>query len=638
MQRRFPTRNTLAIIGAAFFFFSSCAASTQAHALDQTTHPNSSSKAHIERIEPSSWWVGMHSPNLQLMVYGKQMQGLEARIHYPGVKIVKSSVSNNPNYLFLDLLISPDAAAGTIEIEWLKDQQVQFKSSYPLHARRAGSAQRLGFTPADAIYLLVPDRFANGDTRNDTITGMRDPAQRSAPGGRHGGDLQGLTKHLDYISGLGFTMLWPTPLVENDQAINSYHGYAATDFYRVDPRFGSNEDYRQMVIHAKKHGMGVIHDVVLNHIGSQHWWMQDLPSHDWLNQHPTYVETNHVRATIQDPHASLEDRTKFADGWFVQTMPDLNQKNPYLANYLIQNAIWWIEYADLSGLRVDTYSYSNKEFLAQWSKRITDEYPLINLVGEEWSMNPAIVAYWQKDKINQDGYRSYMPSMMDFSVYENLHTSLVGGKDGKADIGKLYLAATDDFQYAHPENLTIFEGNHDTPRIFSALNRDPALLKMALVYLATMRGIPQMFYGTEILMTSPKKRDDGKVRGDFPGGWPGDQVNAFSGEKLSKQSKSTQDFVRALFNWRKSEKAIHDGKFLHFLPQDDCYVYFRISAKKTIMVVMNRKEKSQSLKTSRFAEVLQSFSEARDVLNGSTQDVRQQIQIEGKTARIFELK
>lgn len=637
MQRRFPTRNTLAIIGAAFFLAASFPSlSAPLPKLQPQDHSKTSTR--VERVEPSSWWVGMQSPALQLMVYGKHLGGLEARIQHPGVTLVKSSRTENANYLFLDLLIAPDAAVGKVEIEWLKDQQVQFKSEFTLNARRPGSAQRLGFTPADAIYLIVPDRFANGDTRNDSIIGMLDPAKRSDPGGRHGGDLQGMTEHLDYIAGLGFTMLWPTPLVENNQAINSYHGYAATDFYRVDPRLGNNEDYRQLVVQAKKRGVGVIHDVVLNHIGSQHWWMQDLPSHDWLNQHPSYVETNHVRATVQDPHASIEDRNKFADGWFVKTMPDLNQKNPYLANYLIQNAIWWIEYADLSGLRVDTYSYSNKEFLAQWSKRITDEYPLINLVGEEWSMNPAIVAYWQKDKVNQDGYRSYMPSMMDFSVYENLHTSLVGGKDGKADIGKLYLAATDDFQYAHPENLTIFEGNHDTPRIFSALNRDPALLRMALVYLATMRGIPQMFYGTEILMASPKKRDDGKVRGDFPGGWPGDQVNAFSGKNLSQQSKATQDFVRALFNWRKSEKAIHDGKFLHFLPQDDCYVYFRISNKKTIMVVMNRKETSQHLNASRFNEVLKGFSKVRDVLSGSTQDIRQHIKIEGKTAHIFELQ
>lgn len=636
MQRRFPTRNTLAIIGAAFFFCASFG--SLAEPAPKFQQDSANIKAKVERIEPASWWVGMHSPTLQLMVYGKHLDGLEARVQHPGVSLVKSSRTDNLNYIFLDLLISPDAAVGQVDIEWLKDQQVQFKSQFTLNARTPGSAERQGFTPADAIYLVVPDRFANGDPRNDSMPGMLDPANRSNPGGRHGGDLQGLAQHLDYIAGLGFTMLWPTPLVENNQAINSYHGYATTDFYRVDPRFGSNDDYRQLVVQAKEHGMGVIHDVVLNHIGSQHWWMQDLPAKDWLNYRQSYVETNHVRATVQDTHAAQIDRQKFTNGWFVKTMPDLNQKNPFLATYLIQNAIWWIEYADLAGLRVDTYSYSDKDFLAQWSARIMAEYPRLNLVGEEWSMNPAIIAYWQKDKVNHDGYRSAMPSMMDFPVYESIHNSLVAKPNQAADLNQLYLAAANDFQYAHPEQLTIFEGNHDTPRIFSALGQDPALLKMALVYLATMRGIPQMFYGTEILMTSPQKRDDGKVRGDFPGGWNNDNINAFNGKNLPLATKQMQDFVRQLFQWRKSEKAIHQGRFLHFIPENNCYVYFRISDKKTIMIVMNRQEQAQDLDAARYSEVLRSFTKARDVLNGSTQDIRQRIKIEGKTARIFELQ
>lgn len=598
----------------------------------------------------------MHSPQLQIMVYGEKIAELRARLNYAGVRLLQQTSLDNPNYVFLDLEISAQAAAGKLKIEWYSADQAgtsasMAESEIELMERRPQSAQRHGFTSADAIYLIVPDRFANGSSANDSVAGMREAAKRSDPGGRHGGDLTGLRQHLDYIAGLGFTMLWPTPLVENDQVINSYHGYAATDFYRVDPRFGSNRDYQLLVREAKQRGIGVIHDVVLNHIGSYHWWMRDLPSKDWINQHDAYVETNHVRATVQDPHASKHDQARFEQGWFVQTMPDLNQSNPYLANYLIQNAIWWIEYADLAGLRVDTYSYSNKHFLALWSKRILDEYPKLNLVGEEWSMNPAIVAYWQKDKINQDGYRSYLPSMMDFSVYDSLHLALSGkhadeskSAQHKPDMHHLYLAATNDFQYAHPDNLTIFEGNHDTPRIFSSLGKDPALHRMALVYLATMRGIPQMFYGTELQMSSPQKRDDGKVRGDFPGGWQDDPIDAFNGKGLSVQTRQAQEFVRKLFNWRKNETVIHHGTFIHFIPENNCYVYFRVGAensansqKKVIMVVLNRNERTVKLDMKRYAEVIGKAQQGRDVLQEKNIHLGPSLSVAGKSASIVEI-
>ncbi len=591
----------------------------------------------IQRIEPASWWIGMKNPEVQLMVYGKNIAELSPQVQHPGVSIKQVHRSDNPNYLFIDLNITSKTKPGVLVINFLHAQKVMSSIDFHLQTRRTNSAQRAGFSPRDAIYLLMPDRFANGDKGNDNQKNYTDRLARDVPGGRHGGDIQGMRQHLDYIAKLGFTMLWPTPLMENAQAINSYHGYAATDFYRIDPRFGSNADYQQFAKEAKSKNIGVIQDVVLNHIGSQHWWMQDLPSKDWLNFPQQYTETNHIRSTLQDTRAAQIDKRKFADGWFVKTMPDLNQRNPFLAKYLIQNSLWWIEFADLSGLRTDTYSYSDKEFLANWSQAVMEEYPNLNIVGEEWSMNPNIVAYWQRGKQNHDGYRSFVPSLMDFSVYQALHASLVGGYGKDADMMTMYEAIANDFIYADPDNLTIFEGNHDTPRIFSALNEDIALNKLVFAMLATLRGIPQMFYGAEILMTSPKQRDDGKVRGDFPGGWEDDHVNAFTGKNLSVAQQEMQNFVTRLFNWRKSATAIHQGKLLHFIPENNCYVYFRTHDKQKIMIIINRNEKSLQLDLTRFNEVLQKPHQAREIISNQNLVLERTLKVNAKTAMILEL-
>lgn len=612
--------------GAVFFFFLFNLAQAQ------------TSNYQVQHLEPASWWIGMKHPEVQLMVHGIKIAELTPVIDYPGVSIQKVQRSDNPNYLFIDLLIADSSLAGEVEIRFQQDQKIVTRHSFQLQQRRSASAQRQGYTPRDAIYLLMPDRFANGDRNNDSVSGYSDKLARQIPGARHGGDIQGIREHLDYIAEMGFTMLWPTPLMENAQVINSYHGYAATDFYKVDPRFGSNFSYQQLVQDAKQKGLGVIQDIVLNHIGSNHWWMKDLPAKDWLNYPGTYTETNHIRSTIQDTHAAQSDKRRFADGWFVKTMPDMNQRNPFLATYLIQNSLWWIEYADLSGLRTDTYSYSDKDFLARWSQRIMDEYPKLNIVGEEWSMNPNIIAYWQRDKLNHDNYRSSMPSMMDFPVYQALHTSLIGDAGKPADMMTMYEAIANDFIYPHPDQLTIFEGNHDTPRIFSALNEDVALNKLAFVMLATLRGIPQMFYGAEILMTSPKQRDDGKVRGDFPGGWNGDQVNAFSVKNLSVAQQDMQTFVRRLFNWRKQQTAIHTGKLIHFLPENNCYVYFRIAGEKSVMVVINRNDKNTELDLARFAEILRPAQKAHEVITGQDLVLEQKLKLQANNALILELK
>lgn len=625
------------LIFAALFSVPALANSTTKHSNELIQAPHQVTQKIVERVEPPSWWVGMKQTQLQLIIYGKNVGKSIAKTHYAGVRVISNQSLENPNYLVVNLNIEPTAQAGNVLFSLVQSNKKMGEFSYQLEARKNGSAQRTSFTPADAIYLLMPDRFANGDSSNDNHPSMRESANRQEPGGRHGGDILGIRQHLNYIAQLGFTMIWSTPLLENNQATYSYHGYSATDFYQVDPRYGSNEDYRLMVKEAKQLGIGFIHDVVLNHIGSFHWWMKDLPSTDWLNYPKQYTETNHIRSTVQDPHAAQADRDKFAQGWFTQTMPDLNQRNPYLANYLIQNTLWWIEYTDLSGIRTDTYSYSDRAFLAQWSKRITQEYPHINIVGEEWSMNPAIVAYWQKDKVNQDGYRSYVPSMMDFSVYENLHKSLLDEGNKKADISLLYQTIANDFQYAHPENLTIFEGNHDTPRLFSQLDEDIALNKMAMMMLATLRGIPQMFYGTELLMTSPRQRDDGKVRGDFPGGWKDDVSDAFQQRNLTQEQEEFQSFIRQLFNWRKTATAVHNGKLIHFIPENNCYVYFRTIGKQKIMVVANRLEQDQTINLHRFNEVIQSQKTGKDVLTGQSVALDTGFVIKAKSAMIIDI-
>ncbi len=592
----------------------------------------------IDHLEPPSWWVGMKHGPLQLMVHGEQIADLTPSLSYPGLAIKEVIRVASRNYLFIDLEISQEALPGEFLLRFTQKGQTVLSQPYRLDARAKDSAQRRGFGPADAIYLIVPDRFANGDQNNDSVTPLKEKANRADPAGRHGGDLQGIGAHLDYVAGMGFTQIWSTPLTENNQPEASYHGYASTNLYQVDARFGSNEEYRDLVDKAKHKGLGFIQDVVLNHIGSGHWWMKDLPSADWLNFQDKFVVTNHKRTTIQDPHASLADRKRFSNGWFVESMPDLNQRNPLLANYLIQNNLWWIEYAGLSGFRVDTYPYSDPLFLSRWSQRIIDEYPNFNMVGEEWTSNPAIVSYWQKGKVNSDHYLSYTPSMMDFPLYYALQEGLMGEDGDRTGLSVLYESLANDFQYPAPENLVIFEGNHDTNRIFSELAQDDGLYRMAMVYLATMRGIPQFTYGTEILMTSPKQRDDGRVRADFPGGWPGDAVNAFSGRGLGKAQSQAQQFLRRLLTWRKGASAIHGGKLMHFVPEQGTYVYFRYDGTKRVMVVFNKNLKPATLELSRFHEMLTPQSAGTDVFSGQRFSLSQTLTLPARSAMILEVE
>ncbi|AVR98315.1 glycoside hydrolase family 13 protein [Pseudoduganella armeniaca] len=600
----------------------------------------------IDHVEPAFWWTGMQHKTLQLLVHGPALAELRPALDYPGVRVAAVTRLASPNYLFIDLAIDDSARPGSFDIAFTAAGTTRpaLRQRYELRARAPGSAQRQGFGPADVIYQVMPDRFANGDPANDSVAGMADKVDRVNGGGRHGGDLAGMTAHLDYVAALGFTQIWPTPLVENDMPAFTYHGYAATDFYRIDRRYGSNEDYRRFVQAARERGIGVIQDVVLNHIGSRHWWMQDLPAPDWIGYQGKPVLTAHHRTATMDPYGSRADARNFTEGWFATAMPDLNQANPLLANYLIQNAIWWIEYAGLSGLRVDTYGYSNPDFLTEWSRRLMAEYPRLNLVGEEWSTRVPVVARWQRGKRNFDGYVSHMPSMMDFPLNDALRKGLASAAannhDGGFSLTDLYETLSLDYLYPDPSSLVLFEGNHDLPRAFSILHEDVALWRMAMTYVLTAPRIPQLYYGSEILMTSTTQgRDDASYRRDFPGGWPGDTVNAFTGAGLAPAQREAQAWLKKLLNWRKNASVIHHGRTLHFGPEHNTYIYFRHGGQAKVMVALNKNAAATTLPLARFGEMLAGIKRGRDVASGAVFDLAQDtVTLPARSALILELE
>ncbi|MEN0038616.1 MAG: glycoside hydrolase family 13 protein [Cellvibrio sp.] len=592
----------------------------------------------VKHLEPANWWVGMKYHQVELMVHGENISATTPAIAYPGVTIFETKKTDNPNYLFVTIEVAASAKPGKFAIDFKLDGVKKSSFSYSLLAREKNSANRQGFTARDAIYLITPDRFANGNPKNDSVAGMTEQPDRANKGGRHGGDIAGMTQHLDYIAKMGFTQIWPNPLTENNQPTYSYHGYAATDLYLVDARYGTNDDFKNFVAKAKQKNIGVIQDIILNHIGSKHWWMSDMPARDWLNFPDKYTETTHRRTTIQDPYAAPADKELFVSGWFTTGMPDLNQRNPQLARYLIQNTIWWIEYAGLSGVREDTYGYSDEKFLSQWAQIVMEEYPNFNMVGEEWSGNPAVVAHWQKGKQNKSGHVPYITSMMDFPIYDALRLALYEKEGWDTGIIRLYETLADDFIYPDPFNLVIFPENHDTSRIYSYLNEDVDLFKMAMVYMATMRGIPQFYYGSEVLMTSPRERDDGAVRADMPGGWKGDNKNAFTGKGLSAKEKDAQAYIKTLLNWRKNAEVIHRGKLQHFAPVDGIYVYFRYLDNRAVMVVLNKNPETKTLDLQRFKGLLTGKTKAVDALAGSKLDITKPLTLSPKASLVIDLQ
>ncbi len=594
----------------------------------------------IERIEPQNWWVGMKYNTVTLLVYGKDIADLQPAISYANVQLIKKDTVENKNYLFITLKINAAAKPGNVKINFSKKGKVVLTRDFPILQREKNSAERESYTQKDAICLIVPDRFSNGDTANDIIPALLETGiDRNNEDKRHGGDIQGIIDHVDYIKSLGFTQIWCTPLLENNEPQYSYHGYAATDFYKIDPRFGTNELFKQFVREAKKRNIGVIWDVVLNHCGTEYYFIKDLPAKDWINFSDTHTRGNFLKTTLTDIYATEIDKKEYTDGWFDSQMADLNQRNPLMAKYLIQNTIWWIEYAGLSGLREDTYSYADKNFLAVWTKAILDEYPNFNIAGEEMSRIIAQTSYWQKDKKNFDGYRSYLPTLMDFSLNDNIVSSLNTTNYWFSTWRDTYQSIGQDYQFPHPDDQLIFPDNHDLDRFYSRLNKRFDNWKLGMAMYMTMRGIPQFLYGTEVLMTNEKAGSDGQRRGDFYGGWKNDLKNAETGQGLTDTEAAAKAYFSKLLNWRKTNSAITNGKFIHYAPQkNDVYVYFRYNDKQKVMVLLNKNSDSARLDINRYAQMIANKFKAKDIISDREINVENTLTIPPKTAMILEIE
>jgi glycosidase len=590
----------------------------------------------IDRIEPPSWFTGMKETSLQLMVYGKEIGSFNVFTDYPGVKITTLVKTNNPNYLFVNLNISSNTLPGNITLIFTRGKQ---KLTYNYLLLAHPSEPAMGFNTSDVIYLLMPDRFANGDPANDNVEGMLEKADRTNPNGRHGGDLKGIADHLNYIKDLGVTGIWLNPFLENNQSSFSYHGYSITDLYRVDPRYGSNEEFKDLVSKAHNMGLKLVMDMIFNHIGSGHWWMKDLPSSDWVHQFSSFTRTNYRASAYMDPYAAKSDADQMEKGWFDNTMPDLNQSNPLVEIYLIQNSLWWIAYFGIDGIRMDTYPYPEKNMMSRWAKRVTDEFPGFFIVGEVWYQQEALTAYWSFNKINSDGYESNLPSVTDFPLSLATHRAFNEPDSWTDGVARFYLILSQDFLYSDPFRNVIFLDNHDLTRYFTQTGMRPDIYKMALAFILTTRGIPQFYYGTEIVMEGDKNRGDGFLREDFPGGWNGDAKNAFTGQKLSETEKDAYTFAKKLLKWRKGKEVIHSGQLKQFIPENNLYVYFRYNAKETVMVVLNNSDKeTRTITRDRYLEAMNGFTHGYEVITGAEINDLSSFKISPKTAMIIELK
>lgn len=580
----------------------------------------------IERVEPPHWWVGFKNNKLQLLVKNPNIANSTPKISKTGISIKKVTKADSPNYLFIDVEISETAKAGLFNIDFTSEDGATKTKTYELKNRVKKAEDYIGFSSADAVYLITPDRFANADTSNDINSSLLEKnIDRTDDYARHGGDIKGITTHLEYIDSLGFTAIWPSPLLTNNMPKQSYHGYAITDFYGVDPRFGTLDEYKQLAIKSKEKGIKLIMDQVANHCGLEHWWMKDLPFKNWVNYQDKFINNkpvtiaNHKRTSNQDIYASKADKKEMTDGWFGNHMPDLNQRNPFLATYIIQNSIWWIETLELGGIRQDTYPYPDKDFMANWAGAIMEEYPNFSIVGEEWSYNPLLIAYWQKNNPNKDGYESNLTSTMDFAMQKNIIDALNEDETWGTGFIKTYEGLANDFAYQSPIDIMAFLDNHDMDRVYTQLNENVENTKMAVAYLALLPRIPQFYYGTEILMqNTAKPGDHGLIRTDFPGGWDTDTTNAFTGKGLTNNQKEMQRFMSNLLNFRKQSKAIHKGKTIHFAPQNGIYVLFRILNNEIVTIILNKNEDPYQLDLSRFKEVGLDGKKVTNIFNGET--------------------
>lgn len=594
--------------------------------------------AQIDKMEPPFWYEGMNKSEIQVLFYGKNIAENTVAVSN-NIVITNVTKTENPNYVFVTI-DTKNVSAQTLKFTF-KNGKKSFTKDFELKKRRENSALRKGFDASDVVYLLMPDRFANGNESNDSSPKLQEKANRELHGGRHGGDVQGIIDNLDYINELGATAIWSTPMCEDNDKGYSYHTYGQSDVYQIDARYGSNDDYKRLASEMHKRDMKLIKDYVTNHWGAEHWMFKDMPTYDWFHQFPGYAQSNYRMTTQYDTNASKRDAKYCMDGWFVPSMPDLNQSNPLVLNYLIQNAIWWVEFADLDGFRVDTYSYCDKDGIAKWTKAVMDEYPYFNIVGEVWMHDQAQISYWQKDSpISKiQSYNSYLPSVMDFTLHDVFGTVFNEDNPSWNDgMIKFYDNFVNDFLYDNPNNLLIFLENHDTGRINEIYKNDFKKYQLGMTIIATMRGIPQIYYGSEIGMAGDKGKGDADIRQDFPGGWKADKNNAFTNSGRTASQKKYFDFSKKLLNWRKNKDVIHNGKLTHYIPENNVYVYFRYNDLESVMVIVNNDNKKHQISNSHFAESLMNYSSGKDILSNQNFDLKQDILIEGKSSLILELK
>jgi glycosidase len=584
------------------------------------------------------WWVGMHNPNLQLIVHGNNIASRQVKLNYPGVKLVAVHKVENSNYLFIDLQIFSSASPGTFPIKFVRAGEKDLVYDYQLKTRNHSANRAQGVTDKDFIYLIMPDRFSNGDPTNDSKPGMNEiGVHRDSMYSRHGGDIQGIMNHLAYLKDLGVTAVWLTPEIENNERHASYHGYAVTDHYKVDPRYGTNELYKQFVEKCHAMGLKVIKDLVHNHVGTEHYFIKDMPMKSWVHQWPKYTNSNFRDMAVEDPHASEIDKKVMLDGWFDRHMADMNENNPYVQKYITQNHIWWVEYAGVDGFRLDTYPYNDAQYMSQWAQDVKAEFPNLSIFGETLVWSTANQAFFVEGNTVNRGLDTHLPGVTDAVVKDAIAEAL-NGKEGWTDgVNRLYAILAQDFLYKNhnPVNNVVFLDNHDMSRFFSIVGENVDKFKSGFAMLLTLRGIPQMYYGDEILMKN-FDAPDGLVREDFPGGWPGDKVNKFTAEGRTKSENDVFDYIRKLANYRKHTAALQTGKMMQFIPEHGVYVYFRYDAQKTVMVVYNSNEKESAITTQRFAERIKTAKQAQNVITGEKVDLSK-ITIPAKTTFVLEL-
>ena len=594
----------------------------------------------VNKIDPPFWYAGMQNPELQLMVYGEDIGNSSVTVNYPGVSLSSTVKLESPNYLIVYLRLEKDVKPGKVALTFAQGKKKIVKE-YELKARGKKSCEHKGFDASDALYLLMPDRFANGNPDNDQIPGMAEyKVDRNDPNARHGGDLAGIEQNLDYFSDLGITALWFTPVLENNMTGGSYHGYATTDYYKVDPRFGTNEEYQQLISKCHDRGIKIVMDMIFNHCGSDHPWMKDIPSHDWFNNLDNYVQTNHDKEAYFDPYVSDYDKETMLNGWFVPSMPDLNQKNPHVAKYLIQNSIWWIEYCGVDGIRQDTYPYADVDMMRNWCTEVMNEYPEYNIVGEAWMNYTIGSAYWQKGSRLNFGQDTELKSVMDFRLMGIASKAFHEETGYSGGLHTIFEHMCYDYVYPDIYNVLRFLENHDTDRFLPSMPKsvdDLYAFKQGVTFLLTIPGIPQLYYGQELLMNGTKEKGDGYIRLDVPGGWPGDKVNQFEASGRSEVQNDAWNFLRTLLKWRKGNAVIAKGKMKHFMVNQGVYVYERSLDGRSVLILMNGSDKEVNLPLARYAEVLRGKTSGKEILTGKEIPLGDELSLAPKGIFVLEM-